>query len=109
MLWAGGWTYFVLCTLFTVADLLHIRGRGWSLLLVFGTNAMASFILASTVSTCFVSIPVDRGDTVGLLYSNYFAAIRPRAMGSLSYALLFTAGCWLLMHWLYRRKIVLNI
>ncbi len=109
VLWAGGWTLFVLAALFTLADVLQVRGRGWSILLVFGTNAMASFILASAVSTCFASVPVDGENTVGILYSNYFAAIRPKEIGSLVYALLFTAGCWFPMHWLYRRKIVLNI
>ncbi len=109
VLWAAGWTFFVLALLFTVADVLRVRGRGWAILLVFGTNAMASFIFASAVSTCFVSVPVDGENTVGLFYNNYFSAIRPKTVGSLLYALLFTAGCWALMHWFYRRKIALNI
>ena len=109
VLWAAGWTLLVLAALFIVADVRHKRGAFWSILLVFGTNAMTSFILASAISTCFSSIWVNGKDTVGLLYSKYFASIEPSMLGSLLYSLLFTAACWLLMRELYRRQIVLNI
>ena len=109
VLWAAGWTLLVLAALFIVADVRHKRGAFWSILLVFGTNAMASFILASAISTCFSSIRVYGKDAVGLLYSKYFVSIKPHMLGSLLYSLLFTAACWLLMRELYRRKIVLNI
>ncbi len=109
VLWAAGWTLLVLAALFIVADVRHKRGAFWSILLVFGTNAMASFILASAITACFFSIWVNGKDTIGLLYRKYFASITPSVLGSLLYSLLFTAACWLLMRELYRRQIVLNI
>ena len=109
VLWSAGWTLLVLALLFISADVRRERGPLWSIFLVFGTNAMASFILASAVSTCFSSIRLNGKDTVGLLYSSYFSAIKPPMLGSLLYSLLFTVACWMLMRELYRRKIVLNI
>ncbi len=109
VLWAAGWTLLVLAALFIVADVRHKRGAFWSILLVFGTNAMASFVLASAISTCFSSIRVYGKDAVGLLYSKYFVSIKPHMLASLLYSLLFTAACWLLMREFYRRNIVLNI
>ncbi len=109
VLWAAGWTLLALALLFIVADVLHERGVFGSILLVFGTNAMASFILASAISTCFSSIWVNGKDTVGVLYNRYFASITPSVLGSLLYSLLFTTACWLLMRELYKRRIVLNI
>ena len=109
VLWSAGWTLLALALLFIVADVWHKRGDLWSILLVFGTNAMSSFIFASAISTCFSSIQVNGKDTVGLLYGKFFASIKPSMLGSMLYSLLFTAACWLLMRELYRRRIVLNI
>ena len=109
VLWAAGWTMLVLALLFVISDVLQIRGTGWSILLVFGTNAMASFILASGISTCIRSFHVDGWNILSRTYPSAFSSMKLSESFSLLYSLFFTAGCWILMRQLYKHKIVLEI
>ncbi len=109
VLWAAGWTLLVLALLFIIADVRHERGALWSILLVFGTNAMASFIFASGVSTCMRSFQSDGWAALGRVHPSAFSSLKLSESFSLLYSLLFTAGCWILMRQLYKRNIILEI
>ncbi len=109
VLWAGGWTLLVFAVLFCVADVLNVRGKAWILLLVFGTNAMASYILADAISTSMSSLKIHGQSITSLIYDHTFSHIASPGLSSIFYALSFTGVCWLLISLLYRRKVFLNI
>jgi predicted acyltransferase len=92
--------------------LIEIKGwrKGWGFWLVFGMNAIASYVMADLLVAPLWSVHVAPHVTLGFwIYERTYAHIHPAGVGSLVYSIAFTLLCWLPMVVLYRRKIFIKI
>jgi len=79
-------------------------------LLVFGTNAIAAYVLSELLAAGISSIRLDSGLNVSQAIYRFIAGIVPDpAFASLLYSLGFVAVCWIVIYVLYRRKIFIKI
>lgn len=119
VLFAGGLSMLLLAAAILLVDVPAARGSrlGRSLrsaaltpLLVFGTNSIAAYvladILAGTLDNLFTAPHINLQH---FLFGRLSAAVQDESLASLLYALAFVLTCWLLLYWLYRRKIFLKI
>jgi predicted acyltransferase len=78
--------------------------------LVFGTNALAAYILSEIVSIAIGSIHFAQGETVQQwLYQLLPKALGPDGFRSLVWSVLFDAACFLPMLALYRKRIFIKL
>ena len=95
--------------------LVDIRGlrRGWSFLLVFGTNAILAYVLSDVLAWVFGRVRFQVGgrrlNLHALLFRDLFASWLPPKMASLGFALLFVLMVAGLVYPLYRRRIFLRV
>ncbi len=109
VLWAGGLSLLLLAFFFWLCEVRRWRGRGWLPLLVFGKNAIASYVFAELFAGCCFLIRVH-GQTVSHhVYTSLFAGVGSPAIGSMLYSLFFVAVCWVPMALLYWRGVFLKL
>jgi len=120
-LWTSSYVVFTtglallcLAACYWIADVKQWRGRWTWPILVFGTNAIAAYLLSEVVAAVLyrVSIQTASGERVSLLekiYMHVFAPLASPANASLLYALVFVAACWVVMAVLDRKGIVIKI
>ncbi len=93
-----------------ILDVKQRRGRWTTPFVVFGTNPIAAYVLAETLSHCLDHIQVDRGTNwQEFLYQHLFAPLASPLRASLLYALAYVLVCWVAMWVLYRKGIFLKI
>ena len=109
VLWAGGWSLLVLALFFWLCEVKGWRGRGWTPLLVFGKNAIASYVFAELFAGLCLLVRVYGQAVSHLVYTHLFAGLGSPAIGSMLYSLFFVAVCWLPMAALYRRGVFLKL
>ena len=109
VLWAGGWSLLLLALFFWLCEVKQWRGRGWTPLLVFGRNAIASYVFAELFAGCCFLVSVHGRSVSHLVYTSLFAGVGSPAIGSLLYSLFFVAVCWLPMAALYRRGVFFKL
>jgi len=112
-LFSVGLSLLMLAGLFYLIDIRGAR-RGWTLLLIFGTNAILAFALSSVITSLLSAIHViDAGKRTGLhsfLFEHMFAVgWLPPAWSSLLYAVAIVLLNAALIYPLYRRRIFLRI
>jgi predicted acyltransferase len=89
--------------------------RGWwtKPFLVFGSNAIAAYVLADLVSSLLYNWRVHSGHKVftaqDYIYKAIFGGIASKPVESLLYSIAFVAICWLPIYWMYRKRIFLKI
>ena len=104
----AGVTLLITAAFMLILDQLEIRG--WSApLVVCGTNAIAIYVLAALLSRLLIMIPVGATTLQGWLYSSLFQPAFGDKPGSLAFALVFLAVCYLPIHAMYRRGIFLKV
>ncbi|HET6202671.1 MAG TPA: DUF5009 domain-containing protein [Planctomycetota bacterium] len=119
-LWTSSYALFTAGLASAGLGLLHwiadARGvRAWATpFAVFGTNAIASFVLstlaAKTIGWLRWRAPDDRAiDLKTWLWREVFQPLGPPKAASLAFALAYTAVFWLAMLPLYRRRIFLKV
>ena len=92
--------------------LIEIRGwrKGWGFWLVFGMNAIASYVLSELLVAPLWAINVSPHVNLGAwIYARSFVYIHPPGVGSLAYSISYTLVCWLIMLVLYRKKIFIKV
>lgn len=112
-LWSSGLCVLALALFVAVVDVARVV-RGWTLLLVFGTNAIFAFVLSQVVTRVLsaVRMPAAHGGSEGLyswLCDRLFLPWLPPRMASLAYAMLIVLLIAALVNPLYRRRIFLRI
>jgi heparan-alpha-glucosaminide N-acetyltransferase len=107
-IWTPSWTLFSggLCFLFMAAfhGVIDLRGwKAWSFpLVVIGMNSIAAYCLAHLIDAFIAnSLKTHLGPEVFKLFGNTFA---PMVQGT---AILLVL--WLILYWMYRRKLFLKI
>jgi predicted acyltransferase len=101
VLFSGGWCFLLLAGFYTVMDLWQKKGWAFPLIVV-GMNSIAAYCIAHlfdgfTVSALKTHLGADFFKFAGVAYEPFFRGI----------AVLL--ALWLMLFWLYRRKIFLRI
>ncbi len=109
VLWAGGWSLLLLALFFWICEVKGWRGRAWTPLLVFGKNAIASYVLAELLAGLCFLIHVRGQSLSNRVYTHVLAGAGSPALGSALYSLFFVGVCWLPMALLYRRGVFLKL
>lgn len=116
-LWTSSYVLFAAgCSLVLwalVMWLTEIKGwrKGWTgFWLVFGMNAIASYITSDLIAAPLWAIHMGPQMSLGYwIYLRVFAWIQPPGVASLLYSICFVLACWVPMAILYRKKIFLKV
>lgn len=115
-LWTSSYVVFTagmalvgLALCFWVVDVRKHRGRWTWPILVFGTNAIAAYVLSETLAIALYRLSTGGNTLMGHIYTSIFAPLASPANASLLYALTYVALCWVVMAVLYRKRIFLKI
>jgi predicted acyltransferase len=110
VLYAAGWSLLILAAFWFLVQVRGYRRGTWPLL-VFGTNAIAAYVLSELMAACLGHVPVGAHSNVLRWTAEHVAALMPSypALGSLAYSLLYVLVCWLIVLPLYRKKIFIKI
>jgi predicted acyltransferase len=119
VLFAGGLSLLLLAASIALVDVPSAaepkpersrRSRFFTPLLVFGTNAIAAYVLSELLAGCVYNISVRPGLSLHhALWNAFHAAIPNAPFASLVYSCAYVLVCWLPILILYRRKIFLKI
>jgi predicted acyltransferase len=113
VLFAAGCALIALAACYWVCDIKRHRGAWTKPFVVFGTNAIAAYVLADLVSSVLFDVHLQHGRrTITLqdgLYRALFGGIASRPLGSLLYSIVFVAVCWLPIYAMYRKRIFLKV
>jgi predicted acyltransferase len=116
VLYAAGWSLLLLALCIYLIDVRGARRtdaatrKSFLVLLVFGTNAIAAYVLSELLPGALdlihphPAVPFPRWFYVSILHLIPYAP-----MASMAYCILFAAVCWLPIYLLYRRRIFLKI
>jgi predicted acyltransferase len=110
VLYAAGWSLLILAVFWFLVQVRGYRRGTWPLL-VFGTNAIAAYVLSELMAACLGNVRVGAHSNVLHWTAEHVAALMPSypALGSLAYSLLYVLVCWLIVLPLYRKKIFIKI
>jgi predicted acyltransferase len=110
VLYAAGWSLLILAAFWFLVQVRNYRRGTWPLL-VFGTNAIAAYVISEVMADCLGHVRVGPHSNVLHWTAEHIAALMPAfpALGSLAYSLLYVLVCWLIVLPLYRKKIFIRI
>jgi predicted acyltransferase len=119
VLFAGGLSLLLLAAAMLLVDVPSAaedrparsnRSGRFTPLLVFGTNAIASYALADLLEGAVYSIHVSSGISLHrAIWRAIHRQIADPSLASLTYSVGFVCLCWMLIYLLYRRRIFLRI
>ncbi len=119
VLFAGGLSLLLLALSMGLVDLpseaepkpeRSRRSHFFTPLLVFGTNAIAAYVLSELLAATLYSIhPSFHVTLQQILYRSILSVVPNAPFASLLYSLAYVAVCWIPIYVLYRRKIFLKI
>jgi heparan-alpha-glucosaminide N-acetyltransferase len=101
VLFSGGWCFLLLAGFYALTDVWNRKSWCWPLVVI-GTNSIAAYCLDHLCGD-FIS------DTLTTHLGKNFFSIFGQAYAPLCHGALTLLGLWLLLLWLYRRKIFLRI
>ena len=108
---AGIATFFLALFIFMI-DIKNYRKPFWPLM-IFGTNSIFVFIGSGIWVKTIINIKfIFKGDLISgyhYLYSSFFQPLAGNINGSLLFALSHVLAWWLILYWLYRKKIFIKI
>ncbi len=111
---AGGYSLAVLALCFWAIEQQDLRG-GWTWpWLVFGSNAIAAYMVSELLPGVLYNIPIadDAGRHLDLnrfLFEHLFAHVPDPHWAAFAYSVSFTAVCFIPVWILYRKKIFLKV
>lgn len=112
VVYTGGWAMLFLALFIWVIDM---KGNEKLVhpLVIFGSNSIFVFVASGLwVKTILRTHFTLNGETVNgytYLYETVFAPLAGNLNGSLLFALAHVAGWWLVLYWLYKKKIYIKI
>jgi predicted acyltransferase len=116
VLYAAGWSLVLLALCIYLIDIRGARKtdaqtrKTYMPLLVFGTNAIAAYVLSELLPGALDLIhPHPHVPFLRWFYESILHVIAYPPMASMVYCILFVAACWLPIYVLYRRRIFLKI
>jgi predicted acyltransferase len=113
VLFVAGFALVLLAVCYWLIDIRMKRGAWIKPFVIFGTNAIAAYVISEVLASTLYNIHIHSGArTLNLqeyIFRNYFAWIHPPGMASLAYSLVYVFLCFLPIWWMYRRKIFLKV
>jgi len=123
VLYAAGWSLLLLALSIYLIDIYGARRSTardsdvdaqtrsrWMILLVFGTNAIAAYVLSELLPGVLYLIHPQPGvNFLRWFYESIVHVIPYEPIASLVFCIVFAAVCWLPIYVLYRRRIFLKI
>jgi predicted acyltransferase len=113
VLFTVGCALICLAACYWVSDVKLHRGIWTKPFVIFGTNAIAAYVLADLIASSLFSLRVQHGQRVitqqDYIYRVAFSHIAPRELASLAYSLAFVLVCFLPIWWMYRKRIFLKV
>jgi len=113
VLLVAGLALICLAFCYWLTDIQMRRGPWTKPWLIFGMNAITAYVFSETLSGTLDNIHLQLGaKTVNLqqyIFDTVFAHIEPPGLASLAYSLVFVFVCFLVVWWMYRKKIFLKV
>jgi len=113
VLLVAGLALICLAFCYWLTDIQMRRGPWTKPWLIFGMNAITAYVFSETLSGTLDNIHLQLGaKTVNLqqyIFDTVFAHIEPPGLASLVYSLVFVFVCFLVVWWMYRKKIFLKV
>ncbi len=114
VLFTAGCALIALAMCYWVCDRKMRRGWWTKPFIVFGTNAIAAYVLADLVAGLLYGLHVHVGRRSIPLEDHLYRAIlrqriASRPLGSLLYSIVFVAVCWLPIYAMYRKRIFFKV
>jgi len=105
-----GFALLALAFCYWLMDIKQRRGPFSTFFQVFGSNAIAAYVLAELLAISLDMVPVSRDMSLhDFVHQRLFVPIADAPNSSLLYAIAFTLACWIPMWLLYRKQIFLKI
>ncbi|MDC2890691.1 hypothetical protein [Psychrosphaera algicola] len=102
-----GWGLVCLGVLTYIVDIK--KSKYWTApFVIFGANAIAFYMFSAIVARLLIMIPVADTTLHGWLFQKLFQPLFGNYLGSLMFAIAFCLGSFLVMKWLYQKKIFLR-
>ena len=112
VLYTGGIATLFLALLSWMVDIRKWKKPLWAFE-IFGTNSVLLFVLSGIWAKTILRISFDfEGSTISgysYLYKSLFVPLAGDLNGSLLFALAHVLGFWLILYWLYRKKIFIHL
>jgi len=113
VLFTAGCALLALAACYWLCDVKMRRGWWTKPFIVFGSNAIAAYVLADLVSGLLYRVDVHSGRrAVSLQYllsRTLFGGLPSRPLASLAYSVMFVFICWLPIYGMYRKRIFLKV
>lgn len=112
VLYTAGLATFFLALFIFLVDIKNYRKPFWPLM-IFGTNSIFVFVGSGIWVKTILNIKfIFNGNLISgynYLYSSFFQPLAGNINGSLLFALTHVLVWWLILYWLYRKKIFIKI
>ena len=113
VLFTAGCALICLAACYWLSDVKLHRGIWTKPFVIFGTNAIAAYVLADLISSSLSALSVQHGHRIitlqDYIYRIAFSQIAPRELASFAYSLAFVLVCFLPIWWMYRKRIFLKV
>jgi predicted acyltransferase len=76
---------------------------------IYGVNAIALYVGSGVLARTLAYVQIDRVSLKQLLHGHLFASWLPPYVASLSYAITWILGWFLVLAWMYRRRIFIKV
>jgi predicted acyltransferase len=98
---SGGWCFLILAAFYVLIDVLGFRAWAFPLRVI-GMNSIAAYCMAHLIEPFIV-------DSFKTHFGNEFFELAGKAWEPLVAGIIVLAVYWLILYWMYRRKIFLKI
>jgi predicted acyltransferase len=76
---------------------------------VYGVNAITLYVGSGVLARTLLYLEIDDVSLKQLIYSSVFASWLPPYLASLAYAMAWIGGWFLVLYWMYRRRIFIKV
>lgn len=114
VIFTAGLALLCLALCYWLLDIKQWRGRWTKFFLIFGSNAIAAYILSELLADSLDRFQVQASNGTFLswhevIYESVFAPLANPANASLIYSIVYVLLCWAVMWMLYKRRIFLKV
>jgi predicted acyltransferase len=114
-LWTSSYAVFTaglaFCALALCCWFFDVRGHRpvARLFTIYGVNAIAVFVGSGILAKTLAYVRIGDTSLKQLIYGNVFASWLPPHVASLGYAIAWVGGWFLVLAWMYRRRLIIKI
>jgi predicted acyltransferase len=113
VLLTAGLALIALALCYWISDIRRVRGRWTKPFVIFGSNAIAVYVIAEVLAAVLFLVRVHVGGRAytlqDFIFQRVFSSVNPQPLAALLYALAFATICFLPIWWMYRKGIFLKV